>query len=484
MENNCDLTIEKLAPQIRRKTLSPVELTQFLLDRISKFQPSVNAYITVMAESALAQARRAEREIIRGHYRGMLHGIPLSLKDLFFTQGVPTTAGSKILKDFIPDRNAAAVDLLLHAGCIVLGKTNLHEFAYGPTNINPHYGPVRNPWALNRISGGSSGGSAASVVAAMAIASLGTDTGGSIRIPSAACGCVGLKPTSGRIPLEGVIPLSFSLDHVGPLSRCVADAACLFDILAQPKIPGRDPGSILKVMRRGVHSLKIGVPRQYFFDRVQPEVRRAILAAANVFDQLGAAVAEVDLPEMKETERLAAEITGDEAFAYHEKWLREKPREYGADVRSRLELSRNASAISYIQALEAMKLYREKLDQALGHIHILIAPTLPIVVPSLDQKEAIVKGSHEDVRPALLRLTRPGNISGLPAISLPCGFSSNGMPIGLQIIGRRADEATVLRAAYAYEAATPWHKQFPSDSGLQTQDQSQSARSMRSIDKK
>jgi aspartyl-tRNA(Asn)/glutamyl-tRNA(Gln) amidotransferase subunit A len=464
MENNCELTIEKLAPHIQRKKISPVELTHFLLDRIAKLQPIINAYITITTENALAQARQAEGEIMGGKYRGLLHGIPISLKDLFHTQGIRTTAGSKILAGFIPDRNALAVDRLLHAGCIALGKTNLHEFAYGPTNINPHYGSVKNPWAINRMSGGSSGGSAASVVTAQAIASVGTDTGGSIRIPAAACGCVGLKPTYGTIPTKGVIPLSFSLDHVGPLCRCVADAAILFEALRCTDVRKTDWSMILRNLRKTPRSMRIGIPRQYFFDRIHPEIRQAVLSSVAVFEDLGAAVTEVDLPPiMQETERLAAQITGDEAFAYHKNWLEEWPGDYGEDVRSRIELSRNSAASTYIQALRTLAAYRSCLDTVLTEVHFLITPTIPMAAPALDQNEVLFGKVHEPVRSALLRLTRPGNLSGLPAVSLPCGFSSKGLPIGLQLIGRRFDEATLLRAAYAYETATPWHQQFPSD---------------------
>ena len=463
MDNNCELTIEKLAPLIQRKKISPVELTQFLLDRISKFQPSINAYLTVTAENAIAQARRAEKEIVRGRYRGMLHGIPVSLKDLFYTQKIRTTAGSKILARHVPEQNATVVDRLFDAGCILLGKTNLHEFAYGPTNLNPHYGPVRNPWDLDRMSGGSSGGSAASVISALAIASLGTDTGGSIRIPASACGCVGFKPTYGRVPTEGVIPLSFSLDHVGPLSRCVMDAAFLFEAIADPSFRSSNPRRFIGGIRRGVRSFRVGIPRQYFFDRIQPEVRKTILTAIGVFEQLGACICEVEIPGMKDTARLAAEITGDEAVSFHERWLQQRSRDYGEDVRTRLEPNRKTTAVAYIHALQAKRAYAARFEKALESVCLLLAPTLPIIAPPLDQTEVRIGKSSEDIRLALLRLTRPGNLSGLPAISIPCGFSSQGLPIGLQLIGRRLDEATVLRAAYAYETVTPWHKQFPSD---------------------
>ena len=463
MKNNCELTIETLAPLIRSKKLSPVELTRALLERISRLQPAINAYITVTADVALAQARQAEKEIAKGIYRGSLHGIPISLKDLFYTRGIRTTAGSKVLKNFVPKENAAIVNRLREKGCILLGKTNLHEFAFGPTNVNPHFGPVRNPWDINRISGGSSGGSAASVISAQAIASFGTDTGGSIRIPAAACGCVGLKPTYGRVPLTGVIPLSTSLDHAGPLARSVMDAAILFDAVAEPRLWNWHSDRAVAAIRRGVRSLRIGIPRQYFFDRVQPAVRNAVMVSIEIFKELGAKLREVDLKGMEETARLAGEITGDEAFAYHEKWLEQKPQDYGKDVRLRLMQSSKAKAWGYIQAQQDRVAYSERLANALDSADLLIAPTLPVVAPDISQNEIRIGRSTEDVRLALLSLTRPANLAGLPAISIPCGFSSEGLPVGLQLIGRHSDEATLLRAAYAFERATPWHRQFPPD---------------------
>ena len=467
MDNNDELTISKLAPLIRRRKVSPVELTNFLLKRIDRMQPFINAYITVTSEIAISQAKQAEKEITKGKYRGVLHGIPISVKDLFHTRGIRTTAGSQILKKYFPKENAAAVDRLLESGCILLGKTNLHEFAYGATNVNPHYGPVRNPWSVAHMSGGSSGGSAASVVSAQAIASLGTDTGGSIRIPAAACGCVGLKPTYGRVSLKGVIPLADSLDHAGPLSRCVLDAALMFEAIA-----GRDPWApysgktALSTIRKNIRGLKIGVPRQYFFSRLQPDVRQSLSAALAIFEQLGADICEINLKGMGSTAPLAADITGAEAFAYHAKWLKQKPQKYGDDLRSRLEQSMNMSALAYIQAQRKRMEYAEMMEQSLDSVHLLLTPTLPVTAPRIDQKYVQIGNGQEDVRPVLLSLTRPANLSGLPAVSLPCGFSSEGLPIGLQLIGRRYDELTILRAAYAYESATSWHKRFPPDPNI------------------
>jgi aspartyl-tRNA(Asn)/glutamyl-tRNA(Gln) amidotransferase subunit A len=462
MENNSDLTIARLAPLIRNRKVSPVELTKFFLKRIEQLQPSINAYITVTPEIALNQARRAEREIMKGHYRGILHGIPINLKDLFLTEGIPTTAGSKVLSKFVPDANAVIVDRLLDSGCILLGKTNMHEFAFGSTNVHSYYGPVRNPWNPSRISGGSSGGSAASVISAQALASFGTDTGGSIRIPSAACGCVGFKPSYERVSLNGVIPLSSSLDHAGPLSRCVLDAAFLLDAVANLTL-FKDPNRILREVRGGVRSIVVGVPRQYFFDRVNPEVRRRVMAAIQVFEELGATVREVDLKGTAETARIAADITGAEALAFHDKWFQTRPLDYGEDVRLRLEQSKGMTATTYIKSIQERLAYSREFDQALESVDLIAGPTLPVAAPAIVEKEVKIGKSQEDVRIAMLRLTRPGNLSGLPAISIPCGFTKEELPVGLQLIGRRFDEITVLRAAYAFEKATPWHNCFPED---------------------
>jgi aspartyl-tRNA(Asn)/glutamyl-tRNA(Gln) amidotransferase subunit A len=460
MDNDCDLTITRLAPLIRQKAISPVELTKFCLEQIARLQPEINAYITVTPEIALAQARRAESEITKGLYRGVLHGIPINFKDLFLTRGVRTTAGSKVLREFIPKESAAVVDSLLQAGCILLGKTNMHEFAFGATNIHSHYGPVRNPWNTTCISGGSSGGSAASVVTAQVIASFGTDTGGSIRIPSAACGCVGFKPSYNRIPMNGIIPLSGTLDHAGPLSRCVIDAAFLFEAVTTTRMLDSNSGRVTRAVRSGVKDLVIGIPRQYFFSRIQSRVRELVFTAARVFEQLGADIREVNLKGMEETEQLAADITGCEALAFHEKWLRTRPRDYSKDVRIRLEQNRKMTATAYIQSLDKRITYAREFERVMETVHLLLTPTLPVIAPAIDEADVKIGRSRENVRLAMLRLTRPGNLARLPAISIPCGFS-NGLPVGLQLIGRFFDDYSVLRAAYAYERATPWHEHFP-----------------------
>ncbi len=465
LQNDANLTICRLAPLIRRRKLSPVEQTRWVLARIEKLQPHLNAYITVTSELALRQARRAEKEICGGNYRGKLHGIPVSLKDLFYTRGIRTTAGSRILRSFVPSEDAPAVRRLFDAGAVLVGKTNLHEFAYGATNVNLHYGAVRNPWNLYRMSGGSSGGSAAGVSAALALASLGTDTGGSVRIPAAACGCVGLKPTHGRISLSGVIPLAPSLDHVGPLCRCVEDAALVFRAIAGSEL--QDPADLPRLtsypggLRKGIRGLRIGVPRQYFFDHIQKEVRGPVLAAIAQLEKLGCEVHEVGLNRMQETSELAGVITVAEALPYHWQWLKTRAADYDPAIRARMEASKDLPAVEYLLAQERRLRYTQSFQRAMNSVDALVAPTLPIVAPRIQDAEVASGRFREDVRMALLRLTRPGNLTGLPSISLPCGFSGDALPVGLQIIGKKWDEAALLRIAYAYEQATPWHERFP-----------------------
>jgi aspartyl-tRNA(Asn)/glutamyl-tRNA(Gln) amidotransferase subunit A len=466
--NTMELTITRLARHIRRRRLSPVDLTRSLLSRIEHLDPHLNSFITVTPDLALAQAKRAEKEISRGRYRGPLHGIPVCLKDLFYTAGILTSGGSKILDGFIPGENAPVVDRLFEAGAVLLGKTNLHEFAYGPTSINPHYGAVHNPWSVDRMAGGSSGGSAAAVAAGLAIASLGTDTGGSIRIPAAACGCVGLKPTYGRVPLYGVIPLANSLDHVGPISRSVEDAALMLEAIAgaDPRDPHSRgvPGErFTRSIRKGLSGLRIGIPRQYFFDHIHREVRQNVQAAIILLEQEGAEVREVDLKKTGETAALAAKITASEALAYHHRWMKKRRAAYGADVRLRLEEGVGISALEYLLTQDLRRAYTREFETTFGSVDLLAVPTLPVAAPGLEESEVSVGRSRENVRLALLRFTRPGNLTGFPAITVPCGLTSDHLPAGMQLIGRRNEEETVLRAAYGYEQATPWHEMFPPD---------------------
>jgi len=461
--NDENLTIAKVSALIRKRQLSPVELTKAFLERIARLQPTLNAFITVTPDLALKQARQAEKEIQRGRYRGALHGIPVSIKDLFYTAGIRTTAGSKILRNFVPAENATVVDRMREAGTILLGKTNLHEFAFGATNVNPHYGPVHNPWDLTRISGGSSGGSAVAVSAGLCLASLGTDTGGSIRLPAAACGIVGLKPTFGLVPTRGVIPLSFTLDHVGPLCRCVEDVAPVLAVIA-----GQDVArpSSLRPAEKGIRGLRVGVPKNYFFDRLQRKVRQQVLAAHATLERMGAKIQEVRLEGIQETADLVADIIFPEAMAFHWKWINKRPGDYGEDLRTRMLSRMTQTAVTYLQALQKRRQYAESFKKVMESVDVMAVPTIAIVAPRLDEQEVKIGRTTEIVRLALLRLTFPGNLSGLPAISLPCGFSSDRLPIGLQLIGRPFDEATLLRVALAYEQSTPWHKMFPPEENM------------------
>jgi aspartyl-tRNA(Asn)/glutamyl-tRNA(Gln) amidotransferase subunit A len=464
------LSVEQAGRLLRSKKISPVDLVEAALARIERLNPRLNAFLTVTAEAARQSARRAEREILKRRYRGPLHGIPLSLKDNIWTRGVRTTAGSKILADFVPEADATVARKLFRAGAILIGKTMLHEFAYGITSENPHYGPVRNPWALERVSGGSSGGSAAALASGIGFVSVGTDTGGSIRIPAALCGIVGLKPTFGRVSSYGVVPLARSLDHTGPLARTVADAAIMLRVIA-----GRDPldptaaakpvpdyrGSL----RGGLRSVRLGWPREYFFERVDAEVKKAIEAAANQFEKLGAAIEEISLPNVSASDEPSTQIALAEANSYHELagFFPARAAEYGEDVRKRLEMGRSVRAVDYLAALEARKKVVADFEAAFVRVDAILAPTVPVPAPPLGEKIVKIGDEEESVRSALIRMNRPGNLAGLPAISIPCGFTRDGLPIGLQLMGRAWDEARLLRIACAYEQATEWHTRHPFD---------------------
>jgi aspartyl-tRNA(Asn)/glutamyl-tRNA(Gln) amidotransferase subunit A len=475
--------IEELAPLLRKKKCSPVELVRILLSRIEKLNPQLNAFLTVTAEQALAQARQAEAEICgprgRARDRGPLHGIPIALKDNIWTRGVRTTAGSKILADFIPTEDATVVRRLRRAGAILLGKTNLHEFAYGVTTTNPHFGSTRNPWDPSRIPGGSSGGSAAAVAAGLCYASVGTDTGGSIRIPAALCGIVGLKPGFGRVSCYGVVPLCPSFDHTGPLARTVADAAIVLGTIA-----GRDPLDETSA-RRPVpdywHALRkpppwpgkpskartapliLGWPREYFWEQLDDEVRHLAEAAARSFERSGARIEEVSLVGLRESVEPSNHIALAEARHFHERagYFPARAADYGEDVRKRLEMGGEVRATDYLEALQVCRRARAEFDAALAGVDAILAPTVPVSAPRIGESRVLIGGQEESVRSALLRLNRPPNLTGLPAISIPCGFTRAGLPVGLQLIGRAFDEAMLLRIACAYELAHDWRARRP-----------------------
>lgn len=462
----CFLSIGELSRLIAKKQISPVDVVKSLLERIDRLDKRLNAYITVLREESLEAARKAEQAIAAGNRIGPLHGIPIALKDLCYTKGVRTTAGSKVLADFVPGYDCTLVERFHEAGAIILGKANLHEFALGATNENPHYGNALNPWDTGRITGGSSGGSAAAVAASLASGAIGSDTGGSIRIPSSLCGIVGLKPTFGRVSKYGVLDLCWSLDHVGPMTRTVEDAAMILQATA-----GYDPNdpstsrlpvpNYTRSLRKGVQGLRVGLPSQYFFEELNPDVSAAVNEALNVLRGLGAADSQVSLPHASLGPRVTWTIISGEAASVHRKWLNERAADYGSDVRARLELAQFTLATQYIQAQRVRRLIRDDFQKAFRQVDVIVTPSTPITAPKVGERQVLLAGRLVTELTGLGRFASPINGAGLPALTLPCGFTSAGLPIGLQIIGRPFDEATVLRAAYAYEAATDWHKRRP-----------------------
>jgi len=461
-------SIEQAATLLHRRKISPVELTEMMLRRIERLNPQLNAYITVTAERAIEDARRAEREILRGRNRGPLHGVPIALKDNIWTRGIRTTAGSKILRDFVPSEDATVTQRLARAGAVLLGKTNMHEFAYGVTTENPHFGPTRNPWARDHVPGGSSGGSGAALAAGLCFASVGTDTGGSIRIPAALCGVAGLKPTFGRVSCFGVVPLARSLDHTGPLARSVRDAAIMLQAIAgrdtRDRASAKQPvPDYLRGLRGKRGRMRLGWPREYFLERVGEEVRAAVEAAARKFERLGAVREEISLPHLAASDEPSTQIALAEARVYHESagYFPARAAEYGEDVRKRLEAGDSVRAVDYMRALEARRIVLADFEAAFEQVDAIIAPTVPVAAPRIGEKMATIGSEQEPVRSALIRFNRPANFTGLPAISLPCGFTREGLPIGLQLIGRAWDEARLMQIAFFYEQATEWHGRHP-----------------------
>jgi aspartyl-tRNA(Asn)/glutamyl-tRNA(Gln) amidotransferase subunit A len=465
-------TIEELRALLAKRTISPVELTEMYLRRIETKNPALNAFITVTAEPALAAARRAERELLRrGSQRkhSPLLGIPITLKDNLWTRGIRSTAGSKILRDFVPPEDSTVARKLIRAGAILLGKTNLNEFAYGITGGNAHYGPVRNPWALDRMSGGSSAGSAAAIAAGLCTASAGTDTGGSIRVPSCFCGTVGLKPTFGRVSVFGAMPLSPSLDHVGPMTRSVRDSAILLGVMA-----GRDsldPTSSPKpvedyrgALRKPLRKFRLGRPREHYWKKLDAEVRRAVEAALRDMENRGAIVNEVSLPHLIASLDAATEISLAEALHVHEAagYFPSRSADYGEEVRQRIESGSNVPAHRYLGGFDVRKRLLAEFDAAFESVDAVVAPTLPVPAPRIDAESVRIDGEQVGARPAIVGHSRPANFTGLPAISIPCGFTREGLPVGLQLVGRAFDETTLLRIAYSYERETDWGTRHPS----------------------
>lgn len=458
-------TIAEAAAELRRGRLSPVELTESALSRMAELNSRLNVFITMTPEKALNDARAAERDMRRGKYGGPLHGIPITLKDNIWTKGIRTTAGSKILKDFIPAADADVTRRLATARAVLLGKTNLHEFAYGITTENPHFGPTRNPWDEERMAGGSSGGSAAALAAGIGFGSVGTDTGGSVRIPAALCGVVGLKPTFGRVSCDGIVPLAVTLDHAGPLGRSVSDVAILLDAIAANKARAEGFYRALRTLGKSGRRprVRLGWPRDYFFKRVDGEVARALETAAREFEKMGASVEEVGLPHMEDASDPSTQIALAEALEYHETqgYFPSRRADYGEDVRKRLEMGNSVRAVDYLRAQQAREQVREDFRLAFRQVEAILAPTTPIAAPRLGQEMVRICGTTGSVRAALVGMNRPANFTGFPVISIPCGFTREGLPIGMALHGRAWGEAQLLKIAYRYEQATGWHLRHP-----------------------
>lgn len=432
-------TISQASELIRRRDISPVELTRECLERIEQLNPSLNVFISVTAESALHDAQHAEKEIHSGNWRGPLHGIPIGLKDVIDTAGVRTTAASAVFRDRVPTEDAEVVKKLKAAGAVLIGKQNLHEFAYGGSSLISHFGPVRNPVNPAFVAGGSSGGPAAAVAAGMCYGAIGTDTAGSIREPAALCGVVGLKPTYGLVSTRGIIPLSLSLDHAGPITRTVEDAAILLDVITEGAEDYRES------LGGGIQKSVLGIPRKYFFEDLDSEVAKAVEGAIDQLTDLALTVRELELPVSMDRTLQSAE-----SYAYHREMVATSPQLYDPETLRRIRSGEHVSEGEYQNALQDLYRMRREIIEKFQGLDVVLTPTTPIPAPRISE----LMKDPALLRPAelvLLRNTRPVNVWGLPAISIPCGITSRGLPIGLQIVGPPGGEAKVLRAANAYE---------------------------------
>ena len=449
------MTIREAAGGLRTRRFSAVELATSALSRIDRHNSSLRAFITVTAGLALEQARQMDDELALGRDRGPFHGIPVAVKDLFYTRGVRTTAGSRVYETFVPDSNATVVEKLLAAGAVLLGKLNMHELAYGITSANPHFGAVRNPWNPEHSPGGSSGGSGAAVATDMVFMAMGTDTGGSIRIPASFCGTVGLKPTYGRVSRFGVLPLGFSLDHVGPLTRSVRDAA-----LALNAIAGHDPLDQTSSRRPvvdyvpgegcSIRGVRIGLAENFFFEHLHEDVESAVRGAIERAESLGAVVKPVRLPDIPALNAVARVVLLAEASAVAEPWPEDRSL-YGADVRALLDQGRLVPATDYINAQRLRRKMRREFDEVWKEVDCLITPATPSAAPRIGDTTVRLGGRDEDVRLASTRLVRGVNALGYPALAMPCGLTASGLPVGLQIIGPAFEEALLLRIGAALE---------------------------------
>ncbi|HJW89790.1 MAG TPA: amidase [Anaerolineales bacterium] len=454
------LTLAQAADLVRRREVSAVELTQAHLERIPALDGRLNCFITLTPEAALQRARQADVELRQGEDRGPLHGLPLALKDLYETAGVRTTAGSKFFADHVPEQDSFAGGRLNAAGAVILGKLNMHEIALGVTNNNPHFGPCRNPWDLKRSPGGSSGGCGAALAAGLCLGALGSDTGGSIRIPASLCGVVGLKPTFGRVSGRGLVPLSWNLDHPGPMARRVRDVAILLQTIAayDPEDPYSQNVPVpdyLVDLKAGVRGWRIALASDAHFTRADPEVLAAVRTAADTLAGLGARVEAVEVEGGWEAASANGLMATSDAAAFHLERLEAHPEDFGADVRQRLQTGAAYTSSEYVQARRTQSLARRQFQRFFERYDLLLTPATPVTAPPIEGPDAV------EAARTLTRFSATFNLTGLPALALPCGFSSGGLPIGLQIVAPPWAEAALLRAAFAYEQATAWQLRQP-----------------------
>ncbi len=462
-----DMTITQAAALLAAREISPIELVRAHIERIERTDARLNSFVTLLADEATAAAERAEADILAGGYRGALHGVPIGLKDLYYTKGVRTTIGSKIMGDFVPNYDAAVTERFNAAGAILLGKLQMHEFALGASSENPHHGPAHNPWDITRITGGSSGGSGSAVASGQCMAALGSDTGGSVRIPASLCGIVGHKPTFGRISRVGVFPLAHSLDTVGPMTRSVSDAAIVMNAIAgydarDPSSANRPNEDFGRMLGKPIDGIRIGMPQDYFYDVIDDEVNAAVQQAAKTFADMGAIIEECSLPALNDSITISGTILLTEAAEIHLDSLRQRPEDFGADVRARLEDGALTPAVSYIKAQRMRTEFNRQFADTMRQYDILLAPTTAVAAPPIGETAVDVGGKTEAKLALMPRLTRPHNICGNPTVSVPCGFTSDGLPIGIQLAARPFEDAVALQVAHAYEQATDWHTRRPS----------------------
>lgn len=462
IDDLCYLSLAEASRALRRKDCSPVELTNACLERIERFDARLNAFITLTADLALSQAKEAERELLAGRDRGPLHGIPIALKDLYMTKGIRTTCHSAVLENWVPEYSATAAAKLEDAGAILLGKLGMHEFAFGGPSVDAPFPAVRNPWNTAHIPGGSSSGSGAALAAGFCYGSLGSDTGGSIRTPSSHCGVVGIKPTYGRVSRYGIVPLSWSLDHAGPMARTVEDCAILLQAIA-----GYDPNdpasadvpvpNFCSEIKDGIKGLRVGVPRKNWFDEnlgVHPQTEAVFDRALTVLQDLGAILVEIDGKPFSLARKANQTILVCEAYSYHEERFQQAPEKFGSSVRRRMLEGAFLSAADYISALRARSALNDQMCESFSSVDVLATPSAPRPPDAF----ATMDPNEQNQRP---NFTNPFNLAGLPAISVPCGFAEGNLPAGLQIVAPAFREATAFRVAYAYEQATEWHRQRP-----------------------